>query len=86
MTYRIEFAPKARRQLQKLPGKIQTRLASAIEGLADSPRPPGVKKLAAKENLYRYRVGDYRIIYEIRDKILVVLIVGIGHRREVYRG
>ena len=44
-----------------------------------------MKKLAAKENLYRYRVGDYRIIYEIRDKILVVLIVRIGHRREVYR-
>ena len=86
MIYRIEFAPKAHRQLLKLSREVQARLSPRIQALSQNPRPPGVKKLAGEEDLYRIRVGDYRIIYEIRDKFLVVLIVGIGPRREVYRG
>ena len=86
MTYRLEFAPRTRRQLLNLPRKVQARLAPAIEALAENPRPHGVKKMAGEENLYRIRVGSYRVIYQIRDKDLLVLIVKIGHRREVYRG
>ena len=85
MAYHLEFAPKARRQFQKLSREVQARLSPRIEALAENPRPVGVKKMAGEGNLYRIRVGDYRIIYEIRDRILVILIVGIGHRREVYR-
>lgn len=85
MPYRIEFAPSARRQLHKLPNETRVRVASALSVLAANPRPPGVKKLSGEEYLYRIRVGDHRIIYQIRDKELIVLVVKIGHRREVYR-
>jgi mRNA interferase RelE/StbE len=57
-----------------------------MEALRENPRPTTVKKLAAEENLYRIRVGDYRVVYQIRDKELIVLVVKIGHRREIYRG
>ncbi|HHT9135036.1 MAG TPA: type II toxin-antitoxin system RelE family toxin [Candidatus Avalokitesvara rifleensis] len=88
MTYRIEFTAKARRQLKDLSkadrhamGRIKTR----IDALANNPRPPDVKKLSGTESLYRIRVGDYRIIYEIQDRVLVVLVVKIGRRGDVYR-
>jgi len=85
VAYRIEFAPSARRQLQKLPNEIRVRVAAALSALSAEPRPPGVKKLSGEESLYRIRVGDYRIIYQIREKELIVLVVKIGHRGEVYR-
>jgi len=75
VTYRVEFAPLARRQIKKLP---------RVEELASNPRLAGVKKLVSEENLYRVRVGEYRAVYQIRDRELVVLIVKVGHRREVY--
>jgi mRNA interferase RelE/StbE len=63
----------------------QTRLARQIDSLAENPRPHGAKKLAGEEGLYHVRAGDYRVIYQIQDKILLVLIVRLGHRSEVYR-
>jgi mRNA interferase RelE/StbE len=60
-------------------------VAAALAGLTADRRPSGVKKLSPEENLYRIRVGDDRIIYQIRDKDLIVLVVKIGHRRDVYR-
>jgi len=57
-----------------------------MEALTRNPRPHGVKKLSGEQNLYRIRAGDYRIIYQIRDKELVVLVLKLGHRRDVYRG
>ena len=65
--------------------EIQRSLRPHIEALANQPRPTGAKKLKGRDDLWRIRVGDYRIIYEIRDRILVVLVVRVGHRREVYR-
>jgi len=56
-----------------------------IEALSDDPSPQGVAKLEGAETLYRLRVGDYRIVYEIRDKELLVLVVKVGHRKDVYR-
>jgi mRNA interferase RelE/StbE len=85
MAFQIELAPAAYRVLKKLTGDTAQRLADAINELADDPRPAGMKKLAGEINLYRIRVGDYRIIYQIENKQLVVLIVAIGHRRDVYR-
>jgi mRNA interferase RelE/StbE len=84
MTHSVEFAPLARRQMKKLPREIQMRIIERVEELASNPRPAGVKKLVSDDNLYRVRVGEYRAVYQIRDRELVVLIVKIGHRREVY--
>ena len=84
--YRVLLRPPAQRFLRKLRDQpLAARLVVAMRGLANDPRPPGCGKLAGLENLYRIRVGDYRIVYQIRDEVLLVLVVKIGHRREVYR-
>ena len=84
MTHSVEFAPLARRQMNKLPREIQMRIIERVEELASNPRPAGVKKLVSEDSLYRVQVGEYRAVYQIRDRELVVLIVKVGHRREVY--
>lgn len=66
--------------------KMQRRLAPRIEALARDPRPRGAQKLAGEEELYRLRVGDFRVLYAIRDRELVILVVAIGPRRDIYRG
>lgn len=83
--YRIELRPAAVRDLRKLDTVVRRRLAAAIDRLAQTPRPPGVEKLQGQEDRYRVRVGEYRILYEIEDRALLVLVVRVGHRREVYR-
>jgi len=85
MAYTIEFKPSAARDFSNLPKLIQKRLAPQINALEADPHPQGVVKLSGSKNLFRIRLGDYRIIYEIRDSVLVVTIVKIGHRREIYR-
>jgi mRNA interferase RelE/StbE len=64
---------------------LYSRLRSAIDGLQETARPPGCLKLAGEPDLYRIRVGPYRIIYQVKDETLTVLVVSIGHRREIYR-
>ncbi len=86
MAYRIEFAPRADRQFRALERSLQVRLGRRIDSLAENPHPQGIKKLAGEEDLYRLRVGDYRIIYQIREKSLVILVVRVGHRSAIYRG
>ena len=83
--YRVEFTSAAARQVRKLDRPVRARFLNAIESLATSPRPDGVKNLASTENAWRIRVGDYRIIYSIEDDVLVVTVVRVAHRREVYR-
>jgi mRNA interferase RelE/StbE len=85
VTYRIEVAPAAVRQLRKLDPPTRRRIQAAIELLATEPRPPGAKKLVGGEGEWRVRTGDYRVVYEIHDDALVVLVLAVGHRREVYR-
>jgi len=77
--------PKAQRQIKRLPEPIRSRVAETIKGLGENPRSQGVEKLHHADQLYRIRVGDYRILYAIEDRALVVLVVTVGHRREVYR-
>ena len=84
MTYRIEFAPLAHRQIKKLSREIRNRIIERIEELASNPRPSGVKKLTDEEKLYRVRAGAYRVVYQMRDRELAILIVKLGHRRKVY--
>jgi mRNA interferase RelE/StbE len=85
LTYAVLLAPAAERQLKALDKPLQQRITKRLTKLGDNPRPPGVDKLAGEDNLYRVREGEYRIIYTIRDKELIVLVVKIGHRKEVYR-
>lgn len=85
MSYSVQLAPAAVRQLRKLPLDARRRIQAAIEILAETPRPPGAKKLSGSSGDWRARTGDYRIIYEIRDARLIVLVVAMGHRRDVYQ-
>jgi mRNA interferase RelE/StbE len=85
MTYRIEFVNQAAKQFTTLPGQIQEQLKAKIDALSSNPRPYGVTKLAGEDDLYLIRSGDYRIIYTIQDRQLLILVVKIGHRRDVYR-
>ena len=85
MAYTVEFSRAADREFRKLPAQIQSRLRARIESLSLNPRPVDSKKLAGSENAWRIRVGEYRVVYEVHDRILYVLVVRVAHRREVYR-
>lgn len=84
MAYRVEIDQGARRQLKKIPAQMLKQIGTAIDGLAVDPRPHGSSKLKGSD-FYRIRVGDYRIIYEVQDKRLIVLVVAVGNRRDIYR-
>lgn len=85
MTYRIELSPPAARQLRKLDGDARRRVQAAVELLGQDPRPAGAKKLVGGEGEWRVRTGDYRIVYEVNDGVLLILVLAVGHRREIYR-
>ncbi|HUT76204.1 MAG TPA: type II toxin-antitoxin system RelE/ParE family toxin [Polyangia bacterium] len=85
MGWSVELAPAAERSLRKLPLETARRVARSLARLEADPRPPGAVKLAGEDDLYRIRVGDFRVVYQVRDKVLVVLVLKIGHRRDVYR-
>ena len=85
MRYSIEVTPRARRELFKLPGNVSRRVEDAISALADDPRPAGARTLTGEGDLYRVRVGGYRVVYSVQDDVLLVLVVKVGHRRDVYR-
>jgi mRNA interferase RelE/StbE len=85
MTYRVEVAPAAVRQLRKLDTSARRRIQAAVELLADQPRPGGAKKLVGGDREWRVRTGDFRIIYEIHDDVLLVLVIAVGHRRDIYQ-
>jgi mRNA interferase RelE/StbE len=82
--YELRFRPAALRQLRKLDTQLARRIKGATEALRIEPRPPGVKALTGQHGWLRIHVGDYRIVYEVRDSELVVLVIRIGHRSEVY--
>ena len=85
MSYRVELAPAAAREIRKLDPRARRRVQATIELLAETPRPPAAKKLVDGGGAWRVRSGDYRIVYDIYDDRLVVLILRAGHRREIYR-
>ena len=82
--YKICIKPSAAKKLKKIPKKVLQKVVEKIKGLAFDPRPPGCEKLSSEEK-FRIRQGDYRIVYTIEDETLTVIVVKIGHRRDVYK-
>ena len=85
MRYQVAILPVALRQLNALDRDIRVRIRNRIDALADDPRPRGAKALQGDPGTLRLRVGDYRVLYRVEDRQLVVLVVTVGYRREVYR-
>lgn len=86
MTYRVTVAPAALRQLRKLDPPVRRRIQAVLELLSVDPRPPSATQLVGGTGEWRVRTGDYRVVYEIADDELLVLVLRAGHRREIYRG
>lgn len=83
--YEVRLARRAERSLASLERREQQRIRAALDLLADNPRPPNCVAMQGEDSVFRVRVGDYRIVYEVIDAVLLVHVVRIGHRREVYR-
>lgn len=84
-SYEIRYTAGAARQVRKLDRRAQQRVLATIEILATDPRPPAATRLVDGDREWRVRTGDFRVVYEIDDGVLVVLVVAVGHRREVHR-
>ena len=84
-SYEIEVSRSAEKQLRKLPREEQERIVQAILPLAQNPRPRGARKLSGYDEVFRIRVGRYRILYSVSSGTVVIIILKIGHRRDVYR-
>ena len=82
--YKVFIKPSAVKEIEALPKKDRSRIIQKIKGLAADPRPPGCEKLTG-EDKYRIRQGSYRIVYSITDKELIVIVVKVGHRRDIYK-
>jgi mRNA interferase RelE/StbE len=86
LTYAVELRARAEKELNRLPLPLRERIYEAIIALSLDPRPPGSKKLHGEfDGQYRIRVGTYRVLYEIHDDVLVIVVVSVDHRREAYR-
>ena len=83
--YRVEISPAAERQLKKFNRAYKQKILNKIAALGENPRPHGYKHLTDEDNMYRVRVGDYRIIYEIQNKVLLVIVLRVGDRKESYK-
>jgi mRNA interferase RelE/StbE len=85
LKYRIEFKNSAAKALKKIPKRDRKRIRDKIDSLSDSLPDPSITKMKGDNPFHRIRVGDYRIIYEIKDEILLILVLKIGHRKDIYR-
>ena len=87
MNYRLEFTKSARKEFEKLPDKIRLKTVEALQLLSQNPQTEWlqIKKIKGADYLYRFRVGEYRVVYACRDTVLLILVIKVGHRKEVYR-
>jgi len=83
--YRIKWTLAAAKTFSDLPKNVQERIAPKVNALAQNPHPPGSKKLVGMDDLFRIRIGDYRIVYQVKDEILFIIVVNVGNRKDVYR-
>ena len=84
-TFSIEISRSAEKQLKKLPKDDQKRVVEAILELGETPRPRGARKLSGYDDVYRIRVATYRILYSVSERKLIVIVLKVGHRKDVYR-
>jgi mRNA interferase RelE/StbE len=84
--YELIIKPSAEKTLDQVPRRFKLRIVVALQKLRTEPRPLGAGKLAGQERIYRIRVGDYRVVYEIEDERLVVLVLRVANRKDAYRG
>jgi mRNA interferase RelE/StbE len=84
--FEIILKPSVEKQMDRLPGKVRLRVLAALEHLRSDPRPVGCVKLSGEENLWRLRMGSYRVVYEIHDERLILLVLRVAHRKDAYRG
>jgi mRNA interferase RelE/StbE len=84
-SYRVDVSATAERQIRKLPRADQIRVLRVIQALANDPRPPGCHKLTGLDDVFRVRVGRYRVLYSIEDRRLVIIVLKVGDRKDVYR-
>ena len=85
MRYCIEIKKSAQKEIARLPRRERRRVLGAIAALAYEPRPQEVRKIVGAEEAYRIRVGDYRVVYQIAKRVLIVFVIRVGHRKDVYR-
>jgi mRNA interferase RelE/StbE len=85
MPHDIKVSPAAARQLKKIDGRVLSQIAAKIDSLAIEPRPHGCEKLSGYDDLYRVRVGDYRIVYGVEDRLVLIVVLKVGNRAEVYQ-
>ncbi len=86
MSWKLQIERKAQKALKKIPDPYKSNLINTIDQLSDNPQPNGCKKLKGAESLWRIRVNDYRIVYQIKDEQLLILVIRIGHRKDIYEG
>ena len=84
MRYQVILPKSVQKELNRLPDDVAQRILARLAGLETNPRPADVKKLKGRD-AWRIRVGDYRVIYEIHDRVLHIIVITVGHRREIYR-
>jgi mRNA interferase RelE/StbE len=85
VSYRIDLARRAAKALDAIDKPQRRRVMAVIDGLTDDPRPPRCTKLSGRDNQWRVRAGDYRVVYEIHDERLLVLVIDVGHRSSIYK-
>ena len=84
-SYNVELTRTAEKQLRRIAKRDRNRMVEAIRGLADSPRPHGARKLQGYDDVYRIRVGRYRVVYEVFDDRVIVIVLKVGHRKDIYK-
>ena len=84
-SYKLLIKPSAAKEIESAPKKARLRIVKRIQDLSSDPRPPGCEKLSGHDDKYRVRQGMYRIVYSVSDLRLVVCVVKVGHRKDIYR-
>ena len=84
-SYNVELTRTAEKQLRRIAKRDRNRMVEAIRGLADSPRPHGARKLQGYDDVYRIRVGRSRVVYEVFDDRVIVIVLKVGHRKDIYK-
>lgn len=84
-SYSVELTRTAEKQLRRIAKRDRNRLVEAIRGLADRPRPHGARKLQGYDDVYRVRVGQHRVVYEIIEDRVIVIVLKVGHRKDIYK-